>query len=362
MQTRLPANTSLTVAAVVVGVVLLIGSAFAIGIGSNPGNPVRDAKASERIDFSETRTKEVMTKILTKIDSCAALRQNIKNVEELQILIDTLPDELLSIKNPDGSRRLTSEQEDKVREISRYVGERIALLITAAADCSNQKAENEKIAKTWKEIQDKLDTLTDGSILGVVIETFFAGNDEYQDEGDDNYEPGGSNNVPLLYQRNYRDIPYPNADPTRNISTSGCGIVSAAMVLAYYNVSFSVAELAEFSLSRGHRASVGTADSFFPDIARKKGLTFINYGRSTGRLPEATWEKILEQLRQGRPVIVSGKGPAPYSRGGHFVVLTGINSDGTVNVNDSAPRRDKKKSYSLASLKESTRSARVMFK
>jgi hypothetical protein len=364
MNTRPQGNTTLIVASIVVGTILLIGSAFAVGIGSNPGNPVRDAKASERIDFSETRTKEVMTKMLTKIDSCAALRENIRVVEDLQILIDALPEELLSIKNPDGSKKLTSEQEAKVREATQYVGERILTLITAAANCSNQKADNENIAKTWKEIQDKLTTLTDGGILGIEIQSFFTGNAEDQDLDDDNYEPGGANNVPLLYQRNFRDVSYPNnSNPRGNISSSGCGIVATAMVLAFYGSPYSVPELAEFSLNRGHRdPENGTKDSFYPDIAKKKGLTYISYGRSNDGFSDATWNKMLDQVRQGRPVIVSGKGPAPFSSGGHFVVLTGINADGSINVNDSAPRRGKTPSYSLERLKSTVKSGRVIFK
>lgn len=142
----------------------------------------------------------------------------------------------------------------------------------------------------------------------------------------------GSHGVPLYNQRAYRDVPY--CSP-KTLSSSGCGIMAAAMVLQFYGKTVATPEsLAHDALSNGFRVcgsngpiTNGTAHGFFPFIAKK-------YGLKNAHTP--SWETAMSHLKKGHPVIVSGKGPLPFSSGGHYVVLTGYNSNGSISVNDSA--------------------------
>lgn len=138
----------------------------------------------------------------------------------------------------------------------------------------------------------------------------------------------GSHGVPLYNQNAYKDIAY---CPGKNLGTSGCGIMAAAMVLQFYGKTAATPEsLAHDSLSNGFRPCNpmnGTAHGFFPFIAKKYGLN---------NLYTPSWETAMSHLKKGHPVIVSGTGPLPFSSKGHFVVLTGYNSNGSISVNDSA--------------------------
>ena len=51
---------------------------------------------------------------------------------------------------------------------------------------------------------------------------------------------------------------------------------------------------------------------------------------------------IANELSAGHPVILS-MGPGTFTKSGHFIVLTGINEDGTVTVND--PNDNSKKNH-----------------
>ncbi len=167
--------------------------------------------------------------------------------------------------------------------------------------------------------------------------------------------------VPLYHQGDYASIAYPSStNSRRNIADSGCGIVSAAMVLKFNGVGGSgsptslIQDLASFSENNGYRDPGGTAWSFFPAIAKKYGLQEKDVTNQ--------WDTILNYLRQGTPVIVSGHGTAPYSSAGHFVVLVGIDGAGDIVVNNPAHGKAALH-YTLSALQQgTTHSARVLYK
>lgn len=147
-------------------------------------------------------------------------------------------------------------------------------------------------------------------------------------EGYSSVDPSGIGcaNVPLFRQNEepWKSVPYGCGGTT--VGSSGCGIASASMVLRFYSVNTNPEMLAELSLDNGFRAcGSGTAHDFFPFIA-------LHYGLS--EQSNVGWNAILENLNYGRPVIVSGRGSAPFTSGGHYVVLTCYNEDGTISVND----------------------------
>jgi len=127
------------------------------------------------------------------------------------------------------------------------------------------------------------------------------------------------------------------------ICSSGCGVTSAAMVVAHYRPELRDKNLPEtmarLSSANGFRTCStdcqscrGTNPGFFtsPNGLGKLGLRGENLG--PGRKPE-TKEKVLAQLRAGKPII------AAINNGGHYVVLTGVNADGSISINDPNTKR-----------------------
>ena len=138
----------------------------------------------------------------------------------------------------------------------------------------------------------------------------------------------GCNNVPSYKQCDsaWGSTSYNCGSTT--ICSSGCGVTAAAMVLSFYGKNVDPAMMAQDSLSAGYReCNKGTSHGFFPYIAGKYGLQDEN---------GISWSRAMELLKQGKPIIISGKGPIPFTSGGHYIVLTCYNSDGTISVNDSA--------------------------
>ena len=110
------------------------------------------------------------------------------------------------------------------------------------------------------------------------------------------------------------------------IKSSGCGPSSMAMVLKSYGVNVTPKETAEWSLNNGYRVEgQGTSWDFFKAIGDQNGL-------QTTQFTDIATAK--QNLENNIPVIGSMK-PGDFTKGGHFLVFSGINKDGTiVTVND----------------------------
>ena len=74
--------------------------------------------------------------------------------------------------------------------------------------------------------------------------------------------------------------------------------------------------------------------SIFAACASQRNIGCRYIGLSAGN--------IANELSAGHPVILS-MGPGTFTKSGHFIVLTGINEDGTVTVND--PNDNSKKNH-----------------
>lgn len=146
----------------------------------------------------------------------------------------------------------------------------------------------------------------------------------------------GSNNVPFFSQKDPRWAGNDYGCGT-TIGGAGCGPTSAAMVLKYYGKDVDPAKMAQESLAAGKRiCGQGTSTDFFCYIANKYNLQCspINFNQMMAALPQ-------------RPVIALTHG-RPFSSDGHYIVLTGIGSDGQIMVND--PMRGRVKSATKAEL------------
>ncbi|MEK7519386.1 MAG: C39 family peptidase [Patescibacteria group bacterium] len=144
------------------------------------------------------------------------------------------------------------------------------------------------------------------------------------------------NNVPYFSQKDplWAGRSYGCGGTT--IKSSGCGPTSMAMVLRHYGKNVDPVITAEWSLRNNFRVcNAGTAWSFFNSIAKSYGLNGCK------PLSVANIDNLIAKLSDG-PIIVSGRGNPPYSKGGHYIVLTGADEN-YVYINDPARPKLKRK-------------------
>ena len=126
------------------------------------------------------------------------------------------------------------------------------------------------------------------------------------------------NNFPYFSQKDSRwgNTKYMNS----NIYDIGCGVTSLAMVLKSFDVDTDPAGVV------ADMKRLGTQSIFNSRVVAG------NYGISTNNLSGES--AIVSALQRGEPVVVHGYNHGLFSQRGHFVVLTGIDSDGNYLVND----------------------------
>lgn len=127
---------------------------------------------------------------------------------------------------------------------------------------------------------------------------------------------------------------------TGNMASSSCGPTSAAMVLSSLSgKAVSPLDAAKYSLAHGHRIpNAGTSWDFFADIGNAYGVPMTTGG--TNR------DTIVSALKQRRPVILTGNGAPPFTKGGHFIVAAGVSPDGSkIMINDPVSKA-RSKAYS----------------
>lgn len=151
------------------------------------------------------------------------------------------------------------------------------------------------------------------------------------------------NNFPFLLQGDGRwgsSLYTAKGDSTQTIKSSGCGPTSMAMVLRSYGHNVSPIDTCNFALNNGYRtANDGTSWGFFSAIAKAYGLECMDLGKDTAKISQA--------LDNGYPVIASmGKGT--FTKGGHFIVLVGKDTNGNIVVNDPASKDRSNKSWPLS--------------
>ena len=121
------------------------------------------------------------------------------------------------------------------------------------------------------------------------------------------------------------------------IAITGCGPTCLSMVAVSLlgDLSLNPRAVADFADTNGYYAEgVGTEWTLMTDGAAQLGLS--------SRVLPLHGPTILSELRAGNPIICS-VGSGDFTKNGHYIVLTGVNRDGTVSVNDpnSVVRSDK---------------------
>lgn len=126
--------------------------------------------------------------------------------------------------------------------------------------------------------------------------------------------------IPLLDQRDYPDTPYSHG----TVSTSGCGITCAAMLISYYTDTMVYPdELAEMfnDMKYSNAEKMENALEYY-------NVPFIEMAYGTDG-----WIKVMEALTNGQPVI-SLQHEGLFTSGGHFILLAGLTEDGKIIVLD----------------------------
>ncbi len=125
-------------------------------------------------------------------------------------------------------------------------------------------------------------------------------------------------NVPLYFQTDYSGIRY----GAGTIATSGCSVTSLAMVATYLT---------------GHNYMPDELADYFSDYNSENHVEKLEYMSDQLQLP---WEKAenfhvaLDALRKGKVVIALMEETSAFTDGQHFIVLTGLNENGRIMVND----------------------------
>lgn len=116
--------------------------------------------------------------------------------------------------------------------------------------------------------------------------------------------------------------PYGNG----TISSSGCGPTCCAMVVSYFTgLKLTPGALVKRIGNTYYVSGQGSSWSLFPGVAGMYGLQCKNLGKSM--------ESVVAELRKGH-VVIASMGPGTFTKGGHFIVLTGITASGEITVND----------------------------
>lgn len=139
----------------------------------------------------------------------------------------------------------------------------------------------------------------------------------------------GGMSIPLYTQYDKR---WGNIGPVGSgtMSSSGCGLVSLAMVLSYLEgVTIYPGDIYAWCGNRYYVEGQGQAWSLISDAGAHWGYNV--------KAQAVDADQIVAELSKGRPVIVStsGYGTSQYfTSAGHYIVLRGLTADGKVLVND----------------------------
>lgn len=167
-------------------------------------------------------------------------------------------------------------------------------------------------------------------------------NDDAEDNPmpDDPYDPSYQD-MPLYlqYSGSWSSMAYGNG----TISSKGCAPTCLAMVLSYMRQEQILpSDIVAWTGNRYYVNGAGSSWDIFPAVASNWGISCKSLGHSQSNM--------LAALSAGKPVIAS-MGPGEFTKGGHFIVLTGLTSDGKITVNDpndSAKKNHKGRSFDVS--------------
>lgn len=146
----------------------------------------------------------------------------------------------------------------------------------------------------------------------------------------------------FYYQTDYPDVAFCGLDSVsgctdeggqNTICTSGCGVTSYAMVVATLSdteSTFDPIAANDEATASGTCSSNGTSNGLFTNIANNHS------GFTIEQLPvtKEGANQVLSVLQNGGVVVANVQEPSPFTDGGHWIVIRGITSDGSIKVAD----------------------------
>lgn len=133
------------------------------------------------------------------------------------------------------------------------------------------------------------------------------------------------------------------------IARSGCGPTSMAVVISSLTGEWvTPLDTIEWAYKHGYYSGDGSVHEAIPALAKAYGLTCQGLGTNFG--------KIRAALKKGHPVVCL-MGPGYFTAGGHFMVLTSIDSKNCVTVADVGSRERSSYKYQLKQMIGQAKSA-----
>lgn len=123
--------------------------------------------------------------------------------------------------------------------------------------------------------------------------------------------------IPLNFQTDYPETMF----GTGSVATSGCSITALAMVATYMTDH-------EYLPDELARYFGGTAESNIKRLEIGSETMQLSFYKSEN------FDKTMQALREGKVAIALMEGTSLFTDTQHFIVLTGLNADGKIMVND----------------------------
>lgn len=143
--------------------------------------------------------------------------------------------------------------------------------------------------------------------------------------------PANGMKIPHYLQTDYANVPYGSS----NIAACGCGPTSFAMVASYLTgTTITPADAVAWCGNSYYVWGAGTSWSYFEAAAKHFGCGAVRESYDAN--------EVLKALSEGHPVIGS-QHAGLFTRGGHFIVLRGVENGNKVLVND--PNDSEAKNY-----------------
>lgn len=143
----------------------------------------------------------------------------------------------------------------------------------------------------------------------------------------------------LQYDTEWGTLAYGNGTMKQN----GCCPTCLAMVFSYLcQRNIYPADIVSWSGNRYYVNGSGTSWSIFVPAADHWGVSCQSIGKNQSAM--------IEALGNGK-IVIASMGPGTFTKGGHFIVLTGITADGKITVNDpndNSTKRHIEKSFEIS--------------
>lgn len=252
-------------------------------------DPDKDMSGFDKLTFGSADSTDPATKIVGSV---------LKTVMKVWVNINR------------GIRSVTDKLFGFIKDAGKWVGEKVDDIVKSAEDVG----------------KDMPKTSSSGGNGG-------RGGRSIRRGGKGGYGGGFGKEIDLPYfsqnDPRWKSTPYGN----ETMGEAGCGPDAMAMVVGgLQDRTMNPVKMANYAKQKGYRDSTGTNWNFV-DSASK------DYNLKTNKQIKPNAGFIQNELKQGRPVMLSGQSSAngkasPFTAEGHYVVATGVDDNGNVEIQD----------------------------